>query len=197
MTGPATDAELYLRLLVEDAIAALPAPVDEVAGRLSELVVASSALVAVGAVERDVAVRIARDAETALLVRGNEWMELDLGDLPDVRAVLEEEEPRRTADLVSVTATGDIVVEQWSDHSRVRTSDGVWLLTGPLDEGSRSLTISYGGSTHVIPLTGGRAGRHVDARAGPVDVAAFVASLDDERREVAEVALQACGLLDG
>lgn len=195
---PATAAELYLRLLVEDAVAALPAPVDEVARRLSELVVASSALVAVGAIERDVAVGIARDAETALLVRGNEWMELDLGDLPDVRAVLDDRDEGTATlvlpDLVSISATDDVVVEQWSDCTRVRTSDGTWVLTGALDADTSSITISLGGTAREIPVTGGHRARHVDARVGPVDVVSFVASLDEERRYVAEDALRACGL---
>ena len=197
MTDRATEPELYLRLLAEDAVAALPAPVDEVARRLAELVVASSALVAVGAVEREMAVRIARDAETALLVRGNEWMELDLGDLPEVRDVLDDAPAPRPRQLLAVVATGDVVVERWSDHSRVRSPDGSWTLAGAIDDGSRSLTISVGGTARAIPLTGGQAARDVDARISDVDVAAYVDSLDDERRDAAANALRACGLLDG
>jgi hypothetical protein len=168
--------------------------VDEVARRLSELVVASSALVAVGAVERDVAVGISRDAQTALLVRGNEWMDLDLGDLPDVRAALAEGPAPAHPELVSITAIADVVVEQWSDCTRVRTADGTWVLTGALDDDTSSITISLGGVAREIPLTAGQPVRRVEARVGPVDVASFVASLDQERRAIAEDALRACGM---
>jgi hypothetical protein len=192
-------AELYLRLLVEDAVAALPLPVDEVARRLRELVIASSALVAVGAVERAVAVGVARDAETALLVRGNEWLELDLGDLPDVREVLDAQQnaPAAPAELVSVVAHGGVVVERWTDHARVRTGGESWVLPGGIDDASRAITIAVGGEAREVPLTPEHRARRVDARVGGVDVRAFVASLDDERRAVAERALRACGLLDG
>lgn len=166
------------------------------AGRLSDLVVASSALVTVGAIERAVAVGIARDAQTALLVRGNEWMDLDLGDLPEVRDVLDERPAPSPPELVSIAATADVVVEQWSDYARVRTPDGEWMLAGTLDADTSSVTVSLGGVAREIPLTGGRPARHVEARAVPVDVASFVASLGDERRAVTVDALRACGLYD-
>lgn len=193
MTGPTTDPELYLRLLVEDAVAALPAPVDEVTRRMNELVTASSALVAVGAVERTVAVRLTRDARTALLARGNEWMWLYPGDLPDVQDAVED---KVRPELRSVTEVDGITVEQWSDYTRVRTASNQFMLCGPISDDSRALRISRGGGANEIPLTGRRVVRHVDARCGPVDVAAFMASLDDVQRGPAEAALRACGLLD-
>ena len=187
------DGELYLRLLVEDAVAHADDTTHELLRRLDVIRVAGRALAAVGAVADDLAARIPGECELALALRGADWLPFALADLPPLAELLDAS--RRATTLESVVAAAGATLEAWTDAVRVRTPGHVMTTPGALVPGPDVISVSTGGRIHAFDTS--RAVRVVEVAASvrPVDVATMAAAWGPGRA-IAAYALHRCGLLD-
>jgi hypothetical protein len=163
---------------VETTLARLPMPLDDVVEAVRVVGVAARAFAAIGVLDRVVGATIGTEFALALVGRGHGDLDFDAGEFGDIASLVEGvRRGGRVPSLVQVTATDDVVVEQWTDHARVINADGEYLVDGQVDtEG------------------GGRPSRHVEARVGPVDTTAYLQSLPRDDREIASAAFTACSI---
>lgn len=141
-----------------------PADFGAVARQLRRLARDARALRAVGAIDVDTTETILAECELAFLLRGSDWLELVLTDLPSLDRALAD--GGRTQVLEAVLGAGDMAVEIWRDELVVRTAGAsAWRMPGGIPADQERLEIRTSAGVGVFDLT----------RAVPVRQAAVVA----------------------